>query len=169
MDNVMLSDVSSDKQLKVDLSAGLARLHTESFRLYLQTRGLQEKAVGDRSTDLNLMFEDQCEDLANAVYAIGEHIRKLNIPATVTYQEFSNDNSLMEIERVQTSNELVEPVISGHEQVLRTAMKVLQLAKIADDTATAAMVTDRMLVHEKTVWMLRTKSKHIRNAIEKDM
>ena len=155
-------DVSLGKQNRIEISTGLVRLHADSYTLYLQTRNLKEKAAATR---LNRMLEAQCEDLANAVHVIAEHIRALDISATVIYKEFSNINALLGTGRVRTSKDMFEFLSLRHEQVLNTAIKILQLTKLADAKQSASLVSDRILIHEKTIWLLRAKETRTGNTI----
>ena len=102
------------------------------------------------------MFEEHYTELATAVDEIAERIRTLDVPAPGTYSEFSKLSSINEIEGVPSANEMVDLLTSGHEKVVKTCRNVLKLAEQADDESTAALVSDRMRVHEKTAWMLRT-------------
>jgi len=101
------------------------------------------------------MFEEHYTELAIAVDDIAERIRTLDVAAPGTYKAFSQLSSIAEAEGVPTSTDMVGLLTKGHEQVIKTARQVLQLAQGADDESTAALVSDRMRVHEKTAWMLR--------------
>ena len=101
------------------------------------------------------MFEEHYNELALAVDEIAERIRTLDFAAPGTYKEFSRLSSIKEVEGVPSSEEMVNLLTKGHEQVVKTAREVLKLAQSADDESTAALVSDRMRIHEKTSWMLR--------------
>jgi starvation-inducible DNA-binding protein len=101
------------------------------------------------------MFEEHYTELAVAVDDIAERIRALDVVAPGTYKEFSRLSSIKEVEGVPSSEEMVDLLTQGHEQVVRTSREVLKLAQSADDESTASLVSDRMRIHEKTSWMLR--------------
>jgi starvation-inducible DNA-binding protein len=105
------------------------------------------------------MFEEHYTELAVAVDDIAERIRTLDVAAPGTYKEFVKLSSIKEVDGVPESNEMVKLLTKGHEQVIKTAREVLQVAQAADDESTAALVSDRMRVHEKTSWMLRASQK----------
>jgi starvation-inducible DNA-binding protein len=86
---------------------------------------------------------------------IAERIRTLDVAAPGTYKAFAELSSISEVEGVPSAEDMVDLLTQGHEQVVKTARKVLKLAQQADDESSAALVSDRMRVHEKTSWMLR--------------
>ena len=134
---------------------GLKHLLAESYTLYLQTHNFHWNVSGPQFRELHLMFEEHYTELAVAVDDIAERIRTLDVAAPGTYKEFSKLSSIIEVEGVPSSQEMVELLTKGHEQIVRTSREVLKLAQSADDESTAALVSDRMRVHEKTSWMLR--------------
>ena len=100
------------------------------------------------------MFEEHYTEMAGAVDDIAERIRTLDVAAPGTYREFSRLSSIEEVEGVPSSNDMVDLLTKGHEKVVKTSRVVLKLAQSADDESTAALVSDRMRIHEKTSWML---------------
>jgi starvation-inducible DNA-binding protein len=89
---------------------------------------------------------------------IAERIRTLGVAAPGTYQAFAELSSIEEVQGVPGADEMVSRLTQGHEQVVRTCRSVLVKAQEADDESTAALVSDRMRVHEKTAWMLRARA-----------
>jgi starvation-inducible DNA-binding protein len=86
---------------------------------------------------------------------IAERIRTLDVVAPGTYKAFAKLSSVKEVEDVPEAKEMVRLLTQGHEQVVKTCREVLAPAQDAGDESTAALVSDRMRVHEKTAWMLR--------------
>ena len=105
------------------------------------------------------MFEEHYTELAVAVDDIAERIRTLDVPAPGTYKEFATLSSIEEVEGVPSASEMVELLTQSHEQVIRTCRDALKVAQEAEDESTAALVSDRMRIHEKTAWMLRATQK----------
>ncbi len=99
-------------------------------------------------------YEEHYMELATAVDEIAERIRTLGVPAPGTYSAFSKLSSIQEIEGVPPANEMIDLLTNGHEKVVKTCRRVLKAANKADDESTAALVSDRMRIHEKTAWML---------------
>lgn len=152
-------NIGINKEDRLEIAEGLKRLLADSYTLYLQTHNFHWNVTGLQFRELHLMFEEHYTELAVAVDDIAERIRTLGVPAPGTYKEFAKLTSIKEVDGVPSSLEMVELLTKGHEQVVRTAREVLKTAQEADDESTAALVSDRMRVHEKTAWMLRVTSK----------
>jgi starvation-inducible DNA-binding protein len=105
---------------------------------------------------LHLMFETQYNELALAVDLIAERIRALGLPAPGTYSEFARLSSIRETSGVPKAEEMVQILVAGQEAIVRTARSVFPAAANASDEATADLLTQRIQLHEKTAWMLRS-------------
>ena len=149
-------DIGINKEDRLAIAEGLKRLLADSYTLYLQTHNFHWNVTGIHFRELHLMFEEHYTELAIAVDDIAERIRTLDVAAPGTYKAFSQLSSIAEVDGVPSSSEMVELLTKGHEQVIKTSRQVLQLAQNADDESTSALVSDRMRVHEKTAWMLRS-------------
>jgi starvation-inducible DNA-binding protein len=152
-------DIGISKENRTEISEGLKRLLADSYTLYLQTHNFHWNVTGSQFRELHLMFEEHYTELAVAVDDIAERIRTLDVPAPGTYKEFSKLSSIKEVDGVPSSAEMVELLVRGHEQVIKTSREVLKIAQAADDESTASLVSDRMRIHEKTAWMLRATTK----------
>jgi|SRR5699024_2840488 len=152
-------NIGINKEDRLEIAEGLKRLLADSYTLYLQTHNFHWNVTGPQFRELHLMFEEHYTELAVAVDDIAERIRTLGVPAPGTYKEFAKLTSIEEVDGVPSALEMVDLLTKGHEQVVRTARDVLKTAQDADDESTAALVSDRMRVHEKTAWMLRVINK----------
>ncbi len=148
-------DIGISEENRIKIAEGLKRLLADSYTLYLQTHNFHWNVTGPQFRELHLMFEEHYTELAIAVDDIAERIRTLDVIAPGTYKEFARLSSINEVEGVPGSEDMVDLLNKGHEQVVRTSREVLKLAQEADDESTAALVSDRMRIHEKTSWMLR--------------
>ena len=148
-------DIGINEQDRLTIAEGLKRLLSDSYTLYLQTHNFHWNVTGPQFRELHLMFEEHYTELATAVDEIAERIRTLDIPAPGTYRAFAELSNIKEVDGVPTENEMVAILTRGHEQVVKTCRDVLEPAQEASDESTAALVSDRMRVHEKTAWMLR--------------
>lgn len=134
----------------------LSKLLADSYTLYLKTHYFHWNVTGPMFQTLHLMFETQYTELALAVDLIAERIRALGMFAPGTYSEFSRLTSINESSRVPNSREMIGQLIEGHETVIRTARSAFKAAEKACDQASADLLTQRMQLHEKTAWMLRS-------------
>lgn len=148
-------DIGINTKDREKIAEGLKKLLADSYTLYLQTHNFHWNVTGQQFRELHLMFEEHYNELALAVDEIAERIRTLDVAAPGTYAEFARLSAIKEVEGVPSASEMVDILTKGHEQIVRTAREVLQLTQSADDESSAALVSDRMRVHEKTAWMLR--------------
>ena len=139
-----------------ELVTGLSRLLADSYTLYLKTHNFHWNVTGPMFQTLHLMFETQYNELALAVDLIAERIRALGEPAPGSYREFARLSSIPEAEGVPRATEMIRQLVEGQESVIRTARQVFEIADRANDQPTADLLTQRMQIHEKTAWMLRS-------------
>jgi starvation-inducible DNA-binding protein len=135
---------------------GLARLLSETFTLYLKTHNFHWNVTGPQFHTLHLMFEGQYNELWLAVDQIAERVRALGHFAPGSYREFGRLSSVPEADGVPPASEMVRQLMDGHETVTRTMRGLFAAAEKADDEATSDLLTERIRVHEKTAWMLRS-------------
>ncbi len=145
----------SDKNRK-EIADGLSHLLADTYTLYLKTHNFHWNVTGPMFNTLHLMFEEQYTELAAAVDLIAERIRALGVPAPGTYKTYAQLSSIKETEGVPSADEMINLLVEGQEAVTRTARGVFKVAEEANDQPTADLLTQRMQVHEKTAWMLRT-------------
>lgn len=152
-------DIGINSADREEIAEGLKHLLADSYTLYLQTHNFHWNVSGPQFRELHLMFEEHYNELAVAVDDIAERIRTLDVAAPGTYKEFARLSSISEVEGVPSAEDMVDILTKGHEQVVKTSREVLKVAQAADDESTAALVSDRMRIHEKTSWMLRALRK----------
>jgi starvation-inducible DNA-binding protein len=138
------------------IAEGLSRLLADSYTLYLKTHNFHWNVTGPMFQTLHLMFETQYTELATAVDLIAERIRSLGFPAPGTYQEFGKLSSIRETVGVPAAKDMIRQLIEGQEAVVRTARAIFPAVDEAHDEASADLLTQRMQLHEKTAWMLRS-------------
>jgi starvation-inducible DNA-binding protein len=138
------------------LAAGLSRLLADSYTLYLMTHNFHWNVTGPMFNTLHLMFMGQYTEQWNALDIIAERIRALGFPAPGTYQEFNRLASIKEIAGVPKAMAMVRALVAAQEATARTARDLLPLVNKANDQPTADLLTQRLEVHEKTAWMLRS-------------
>jgi starvation-inducible DNA-binding protein len=138
------------------IAQGLCHLLADTYTLYLRTHYFHWNVTGPQFRTLHLMFEEQYNELWMAVDMVAERIRTLGYPAPGTYSEFAKLASIKEVVGVPAATDMITLLVEGHEAVCRTARALLAPADAAADESTADLVTQRLQVHEKTAWMLRS-------------
>ena len=138
------------------IADGLSRLLADTYTLYLTTHNFHWNVTGPMFSTLHLMFETQYNELALAVDLIAERIRALGVVAPGSYQEFGKLTKIQESTGAPNASEMIRQLVEGQETVARTARSVFPDAEKANDQPTADLLTQRMQVHEKNAWMLRS-------------
>ena len=138
------------------IADGLSRLLADTYTLYLKTHNFHWNVTGPMFQTLHLMFETQYTELAAAVDLIAERIRALGSPAPATYSQFAALSTIKEPDGVPQAQEMIRQLVQDQEAVVRTARSIFKSVDDAGDEPTADLLTQRMQVHEKTAWMLRS-------------
>ena len=135
---------------------GLGHLLADTYTLYLKKHNYHWNVVGPMFNTLHLMFEQQYTELALAVDLIAERIRALGAPAPGSYREFAELSTIGEDTDHPDATEMIRRLVADQEAVVRTARSIFPVVDAAHDEPTADLLTQRMQVHEKTAWMLRS-------------
>ena len=138
------------------IAGGLSRLLADTYTLYLKTHNFHWNVTGPMFNTLHLMFEQQYTELATAVDEIAERIRALGEAAPGSYSQYAALSSIREETGVPSAEDMIRQLVADQEAVVRTARSVFPAAEEASDEPTADLLTQRMQVHEKTAWMLRS-------------
>ena len=146
--------IASDQRRKI--AAGLSRLLADEYTLYLKTHNFHWNVTGPMFNTLHLMFEGQYTELALAVDLIAERIRALGEPAPGSYRDFAKLSSIKEAEAVPAAEDMIRQLVIGQEAVVKTARSIVPVAEAASDEPTLDLLTQRMQLHEKNAWMLRS-------------
>jgi starvation-inducible DNA-binding protein len=149
-------NIGINEKDRAAIAEGLSRLLADSYTLYLKTHNFHWNVTGPMFNTLHLMFEAQYTELALAVDLIAERIRALGYPAPGTYAEFARLSSIKDAQGVPKAEDMIRELVAGQEAVVRTARAVFPAVEGASDEPSADLLTQRMQVHEKNAWMLRS-------------
>ena len=152
----MSIDNGIDAETRGRITDGLSRLLADTYTLYLKTHNYHWNVTGPMFQTLHLMFETQYTELALAVDLIAERIRALGAKAPGSYAEFSRLTSISEGTSVTSAIDMIRDLVASQEAVVRTARALFPVVDEAHDEPTADLLTQRMQIHEKTAWMLRS-------------
>ena len=152
----MKIDIGIAEKDRKQIAKGLSHLLADTYTLYLKTHNFHWNVTGPMFQTLHLMFETQYNELALAVDLIAERIRSLGVNAPGTYSEFAKLSSIKETPGVPKAEDMIKLLVEGQEAVVRTARSLYPAAEKAADEATSDLLTQRIQLHEKTAWMLRS-------------
>jgi len=154
--SVTAIDIGIVERERAAIAQGLSRVLADSYTLYLKTHNYHWNVTGPMFNTLHLMFEQQYNELALAVDQIAERIRALGYPAPGSYRAYAELTSIAEDDDQPDAQEMIRRLVAGQEALVRTAREVFPQADAAHDEPTADLLTQRMQVHEKNAWMLRS-------------
>ena len=149
-------NIGIDEENRKQITDGLSRLLADTYTLYLKTHNFHWNVTGPMFQTLHLLFETQYTELAIAVDLIAERIRALGYPAPGTYSDFVKLSSIAENSGVPKATEMIRLLVEGQEAVVRTARSIFPVVEQVNDEPTADLLTQRMQIHEKNAWMLRS-------------
>jgi starvation-inducible DNA-binding protein len=152
----MKVDIGISKKDREAIAAGLSRLLADSYTLYLKTHNYHWNVTGPQFNTLHQMFEEQYTELAAAVDEIAERIRALGVKAPGSYREYADLTRVDEGTGDESAEEMIRQLAIGQETVVRTSREAFPAADAANDEPTADLLTQRMQIHEKNAWMLRS-------------
>ncbi len=155
-ENTVQIDIGIPEAERLAIVEGLHQLLADSYVLYLKTHAFHWNVEGPMFNTLHLMFEGQYTELWTALDAIAERIRALGSPVEATGADFARRSKIKETPGAPPALEMVAELVAGHEAVIRTARAALPAADAGGDEATADLLTQRLQIHEKTAWMLRS-------------
>ncbi len=149
-------DTGISEKDRARIAQGLSRLLADTYTVYLKTHNFHWNVTGPMFNTLHLMFMTQYNELWLALDLIAERIRALGFPAPATYAEFSKLASIEETPGVPKAEQMIRLLVEGNEAIVRTARRVFPLVDQANDEPSADLLTQRMQIHEKNAWMLRS-------------
>lgn len=152
----MQIDIGIAETDRKEIAEGLSRLLADTYTLYLKTHAFHWNVTGPMFNTLHAMFMTQYTELWTALDEIAERIRSLGHFAPGSYHQYSQLASVKEESGVPKAEEMIRQLVEGHETVARTARQVFPVAEQGNDESTIDILTQRLQIHEKTAWMLRS-------------
>jgi starvation-inducible DNA-binding protein len=149
-------DIGIPEAERKQIADQLARVTADTYTLYLKTHNYHWNVTGPMFNTLHLMFEEQYNELWTAVDLLAERIRSLGEFAPGSYREFAELTTIEEADGIPTAEAMLADLVTGHEAVARTARAALAVADSANDQPSVDLLTQRLQIHEKTAWMLRS-------------
>lgn len=150
-------DIGISEKDRAAIVEGLSKLLADTYTLYLTTHNFHWNVTGPMFNTLHAMFMTQYTELWASVDLIAERIRSLGHPAPGSYAQFSSLASIKDVPAdPPKALDMVAILVTGHEAVARTARSIFPAAEKANDEPTSDLLTQRLTVHEKTAWMLRS-------------
>lgn len=152
----MAIDIGIAEADRAEIAKGLSHLLADTYSLYIKTHYFHWNVTGPMFQTLHVMFEQQYTELAIAIDVIAERIRSLGHYAPGGFAAYQALTSIPETTDVPKAQEMITQLVEAQEAVVRTARTAFTPAENAGDQATMDLLTQRLQLHEKTAWMLRS-------------
>lgn len=149
-------NIGINEEDRKEIAKGLSHFLADSFTLYLKTHSFHWNVKGPMFTALHDLFEKQYTELWTALDDIAERIRALGEHAPGTFTELQQLSSIREVAGTPTDEEMLTQLLEGQESVIRTGRALFDILEKVHDEPTADLLTQRMTVHEKNAWVLRS-------------
>ena len=150
----MIKQLDISEKDKEQIVQGLSQLLADTFSIYIKTHNFHWNVSGPMFVTLHTLFEQQYTELALAIDIIAERIRALGAFAPGSFKAFQELTSIPDMEDIPDALTMIALLLEDNEIIIKTARSIIPLANKAYDTPTADLATARILVHEKTAWML---------------
>ena len=149
-------DIGIPEDKRQQIAEGLSRLLADNATLYFKTHSFHWNVTGPMFQTLHLMFEVQYNEMWTAMDLIAERIRAIGSYAAISWSDIDRNASIEEAREVPNAEGMIRQLVAGHETLIHTARRMLPLVNESGDEVTADLLTQRLQVHEKTAWMLRS-------------
>lgn len=136
--------------------ASLKLVLADSYMLYLKTQNYHWNVEGPRFKSLHLMFEEQYKELADAIDTLAELIRGLGVKAPGTFDAYSENTIIKSGNENSTAEQMVKELLGDQEAIQKTLHKALDSAQKTNDEVVAGFLIERLTVHRKAAWMLKS-------------
>lgn len=152
----MKINIGISEEQRKEIAQGLSVLLADSYTLYLKTHNYHWNVTGPMFQTLHTLFETQYTELATAVDEIAERIRALGEFAPGSYKEYGKLTHIKEADDIPNAEDMIKDLVKGQETIAKTARSIVPVADDASDEVTLDLLTQRMNIHEKNAWMLRS-------------
>ena len=152
----MKIDIGIAAKDRKHIAQGLSHLLADTYTLYLKTHNFHWNVTGPMFQTLHLLFMEFYTEQWTAVDLIAERIRAMGAPAPGSYEAFATLTAIKQSRGLPKARDMIIELIEGQETVARTARQMFDVAAQANDQPTCDLLTQRMQIHEKNAWMLRS-------------
>lgn len=150
----MTNQIGIDTTAQKEIVASLKVILAESIWLYSKTQNIHWNITGPLFHSVHTMTEEQYLDLATAIDDIAERIRALGEKVPSNIDRYRNIEQASCNEHSDAAD-MLSTLVSSHENISSVMRQAIITASDASDEVTAGLLTDRLMVHEKTAWILR--------------
>ena len=140
----------------MSLVKSLELVLADTYALYLKTQNYHWNVEGPRFKELHATFETHYDDLAEAIDTVAELIRGLGEKTPGTFAFFMNNTTIKNGNENATEIEMLKDILDDQYNILKTLEAALKDAQDVKDEVVAGFLVERMTVHRKNAWMLKS-------------
>lgn len=141
---------------QTDLAAALNQVLADSYALLALTHLAHWNVEGPGFFALHTAFQTQYEELFTAIDEIAERIRARGAYALGGLQTLAQAAQMEEFAAPLAQEEYVRRLAAAHEKLIADAIRARDLAALAGDQESQDLMINRVTLHQKTLWMLRS-------------
>ena len=132
----------------------------DTFAMYLKTHNYHWNVEGENFYQYHEFFKNLYEELFAAVDVLAEEIRGLNEYAPGSFSRFSELSSIEDATTVPDGVTMAANLLKDNDTVIASLTNAFKLAEAADKVGLSNMLQDRIDIHTKHGWMLRSTTKN---------
>ncbi len=153
---MMRIDIGIEESVRKNITQGLTVLLADTMVIYFKTHQFHWNVTGPMFNTLHVMFEEQYTEMWTAIDAIAERIRSLGESVPGSMQQLIQLSHIKETADAPSAEDMIRALVLGHETLIKDARHLFDSVEVGKDEASADLVTQRLQIHEKTAWMLRS-------------
>lgn len=143
-----------------EIANGLTKVLADTFVLYFKTHSFHWNVEGPHFKGLHDLFEEQYTELWTATDEIAERIRAVGEYAPNSWEAMFKNASLQETGQTPDYKGMISMLANDNSAIVDVMKPVLKTAEEQGDEVTVDLMIQRMAVHEKAAWMLRSLGKN---------
>jgi starvation-inducible DNA-binding protein len=142
-----------------ELVEALKKAQATSFAFYLKAHNYHWNVEGSNFAEYHEFLGDLYAEVFGAVDAIAEHCRTLDAYVPGSFSRFQELSSIEDELSVPTGRMMMSKLLADNQRVIGDLMAAHHEAEILGKRGIVNFLEDRIDIHEKHGWMLRSFTK----------
>lgn len=153
-DHMKTNNIGLDKKRADQTAQKLNRLLANYQQLYQNLRGFHWNIRGEKFFELHLKFEELYNDVNLKIDEIAERILALDARPFHTFSAYQKNSTIKEVSDLTGGTKILKVLVADYKKLILLERDILKLAAKSGDEGTNSLLTDYIVQHEKTIWML---------------
>ena len=152
----MAKTTSTPSKQERQLTESLNQVLADSYALMALTHLAHWNVEGPGFFALHTAFQTQYEELFTAIDEIAERVRARGAYAIGGLANLAKAAGLKEFTSPLVQEEYVRLLLKANDKLVADAADARDLAGVANDPETQDLMIERITLHQKTIWMLKS-------------